>query len=236
MNRNYTSPILPISILLIALWILHHFASAPPRVSFSSPVPKPSAGQISSSSSQVLPLETSPLTFRQESVQPDPTNNEAAALPPQLQNFTDLNRKAFRSNAEKAEFKRLIRSHAVLREAFALVDAPTESVRTAALALIESALEDHDNPETQYVVDEVERILFADNLKHDVAPKIRRSRAADKGELMLSYIGTYPDRIERLLSSTNGTSNQKLVENVLQVGERRRQNSVRIIKQLDEGT
>jgi hypothetical protein len=228
MKMFFDSKLLPVTILVLALGMLLKTLAAPPGRTIATAHPIAPADRFSF---DTLPLETRPVAAAANGL-PKTVSQPVPETP--VAEFAQLKEKALRTAGEQMEFERLIRARPVLREALLKLGGdPSAQGRADALALIDEALSDEYNPEAAFVVEEVERLIFADNLTQDLPAAARRLLAADKGELMLSYLGAYPGRLERLIQFTQGTSNQNLVSNVLKVAERRRQQSMVIVQEMN---
>jgi hypothetical protein len=99
--------------------------------------------------------------------------------------------------------------------------------------LLQDAILERENPEHEYITDQAEKLILADNLRAEQNRPYRAALAADKGELVLAYLDAHPDRLEFLLSNAAGSPNIRVIQNALAVGERRRAESLRIIEELD---
>ncbi|MGE0528330.1 MAG: hypothetical protein AB7G93_01370 [Bdellovibrionales bacterium] len=166
---------------------------------------------------------------------PDSRTETERPLSSQFQSYLQIRRKALRSDFEKREMVKQRRSRTLIAEALDLLkdtQAP-QGGRLDSILLIQDALSDLEHPDSILLAEEVERILLKDDLDASLSPARRKELAADKGELALSYIGRYPARTSHLLEATRGTLNARVLQNALSLAERRRQESLAIIQELE---
>lgn len=147
-----------------------------------------------------------------------------------IETYGRLRAKALRTSDEDRLFKHLRRDPSVVNGALDEIqkkfDSPdtrsenSDAAQLNAITLVQDALLDPDYSDRSQLQTVVEQTILADNLDANLPRPILRRLASDKGELVLGYISSRPERIDFIKTASAETANHRVIENALSIVNR----------------
>ncbi|WIG95800.1 hypothetical protein [Myxococcus sp. SDU36] len=221
--------------LLFALW--NGAARTPAPSPEAPPPPPPVTVSAPSASPAVRPLvempteEATPVVIsepaapgesgqRRPRLRVDDLRDEMMAGNPDLAQFRTLQRKVLLKPEERELLRGIYKDREQIEVARRDLLAESEQTysddnqfrRMYRVEYLGMALEWKDNPERAHLLDTVESLVMARNIRATQDPEVRRSLSGDKVEMMMILLHNDRARAEQLLAQSRGTPYEPLLE------------------------